>query len=744
LTTGLNPSRGARLRNVASRLLVCASILAAGLSWPSGEARGATGEPVDDVFTFVPEADAYVDSALPSASFGASTHLWVDASSQKQTFLRFRPSGFNGRTLTSVSLRLYQTDASPLGGSVWSMSSKAWDESVTWQTRPAIDGSLLGSYGTVQPSTWYELSLDPSLLSGDGQLSLAMDSASADGARWGSREHARPPQLVVEAVPIESDSFSFVPESDTYVDASRPASSFGTSSSLYADASPVKQSFLRFRVAGIEGRTVTRIRLRMYQTDASPLGGRVHAITSHSWTESTTWETRPAIDGPLLGVFGPVASGRWYEANLGSSAIAGDGAISLAMDSLSSNGARWGSRQHVEFPQLIVDVARVPGLTLEGLSQVVAPHLGSSDPTFYGSNRRLALTEGGRLLALLGRHAQGVQLGWRDPGGGWMTTTRGDVENGLLLRGTGTGDWPASIAVARDSAGREHAWAAWSGWQSQSGASVLLRRLSELDAPGGPAIGPMVVVPSSGLGNSKVALAFERAPDGSLRGCIAWLQRAGDSWWNVAVAWFTDLDAAAPAFHDGTVIFGASSGGRIPTLVPVADGLRLIVRAPSGRLQVFGHQASAPLTSWWAGASGIKVGGSSVPGGVALGSGEVLAPVEGNTTDHVVTVQRFSSDGTQATIELQLTGYSQPSIAGDGTDAWLVMVRESDGYVVSRKFTAASGWDGTDRVEIGPEGGGNLSWPNLHREAGGRLRLLVRGPSGGSTRNAVLAYQRLG
>lgn len=52
--------------------------------------------------------------------------------------------------------------------------------------------------------------------------------------------------------------------------------------------------------------------------------------------------------------------------------------------------------------------------------------------------------------------------------------------------------------------------------------------------------------------------------------------------------------------------------------------------------------------------------------------------------------------------------------------------------------------DGTDRVEIGPEGEGNLSWPNLLREAGGRLRLLVRGPAGGSTRNAVLAYERLG
>ncbi|MGH2572455.1 MAG: DUF7594 domain-containing protein [Actinomycetota bacterium] len=731
-----------RLRIAASRMLALVILVTSSFVWPQGSVQDATAAPPTDVFTFGPEADAYVDSAQPSTSFGASRYLWVDASSVKRSFLRFQLTGLNGRTLTSVRLRLYQTDASPLGGSVWSMSSNAWDESVTWQTRPAIDGSLLGSFESVQPSTWYELGLDQSLITGDGPLSLAMDSSHSDGARWGSREHARPPQLVVEAVPIESDSFSFVPEADTYVDSSRPASSFGTSSSLYADASPVKQSFLRFRVAGIEGRTVTRVRLRLYQTDSSPLGGRVHSITSNIWTELMTWETRPAVDGPLLGVFGTVASGRWYEANLGSSAVASDGPLSLAILSTSSNGARWGSGQHAEFPQLVVDVSRVPGLTLDGLSQVAAPYFGSSDPTYFAANRRLALTEGGRMLAVFGRHSRGVQLAWRDPGGGWMTRTIGAVGNGLLLGGSGTGDWPASIAVARDSAGRQHAWAVWSGSNSQSGASVMLRRLSDLDSAEGPTVGPIVVVPSAGIGNSKVDLAFESAPDGSLRGCIAWLQRIDASSWNVAVTWFTDLDADQPVFHDGAVIFNSSSGARMATLVPVTDGLRMIVRGPTGRLQVFGHDASAPLANWWAWGSGIKVSGSSVPGGVALGSGEVLAPVEGDTSAHVVTVQRFSADGVQVATDLRLTGYSQPSIAGDGTDAWLVMIRRSDGYVVSRRFTAGSGWDGADRVEIGPEGGGNLAWPNVLRDAEGRLRLLVRGPSGGTNRNAVLAYQR--
>jgi hypothetical protein len=323
-----------------------------------------------------------------------------------------------------------------------------------------------------------------------------------------------------------------------------------------------------------------------------------------------------------------------------------------------------------------------------------------------------------------------------------MMKSRGEAENGLLLGGTGTGDWVASIAVGRDSSGEEHAWVVWSGTTAQSSASVELRRLSDLDSAEGPNVGPVTTVASSGLGNSKVDLAFETPPDGGLRGCITWLQRVGSSSWNVTLIWFTDLDVDQPSFHDRKVLFGATSGGRNGTLIPVPAGLRLVARNRAGRLQLFAHDQATPLTSWTGGARGVAVGGSSVPAGDALPSGEVLTAVESDTAGHVVVVQRFSANGGSATVDLQLTGYREPSVVADGPGALLVMIRDADGFVVSRAYSPSSGWDSTERLEIGPEGGGNHAWPNVLRQAGGRLRLIVRGPAGGPSQTAVLGMDR--
>jgi hypothetical protein len=127
---------------------------------------------------------------------------------------------------------------------------------------------------------------------------------------------------------------------------------------------------------------------------------------------------------------------------------------------------------------------------------------------------------------------------------------------------------------------------------------------------------------------------------------------------------------------------------------------------------------------------------------VSLASGDVLAAIESDTSAHKVTVQRFASGGA-ASVDLQLSGYSMPTIATDGERAWIVMIRNSDGYVVSRSFSAAAGWSEQDREELGAAGGGNYAWPNLLSDATGRLRFIVRGPSGASQRSAVLAVQRL-
>ena len=188
-------------------------------------------------------------------------------------------------------------------------------------------------------------------------------SAWSDG---GARQHevtvpATDSTLTASYTPDTGvETLKFTPEADTWVDATRPTTSFGTSSQFEVDTSPQSQSFVRFRVAGIAGRQVRAVRLRMYQRDASRTGGRVFSMSSNSWLESMTWNNRPAIDGAQLAEFGAVTAGNWYEVPLAPGAVSADGLVSFGLDSASSDGSTWGSRTYTNKPELQVDVGGAP------------------------------------------------------------------------------------------------------------------------------------------------------------------------------------------------------------------------------------------------------------------------------------------------------------------------------------------------------------------------------------------------
>lgn len=722
---------------------------------------GGASAQTTSTLTLTPVADAYVDAATPGTSYGTTGSLKVDASSVKQSFMKFSISGIGTRYVTDVRLRLWQKDTSPFGGRVARISSNSWDESVTWNSRPAIDGATLGSFGPVSAGAWYEISLGQAVAA-DGTITLAMDSTNSDGSRWGSRNSDNPPQLIVTLAdkpkptpppttsptptptpppppPGDRDVFTFRPTGDAYVSAGSPGTSYGTSTFLYADSSPVMQSFLRFDVSGLAGRTITDVKLRVFVNDPSPAGGAVHRVPSTTWTEGISYSTRPSYDAAALGSFGAVSLNQWHEVSLGP-IVSGNGPIALAVDSANADAARWSSRETVNPPQLIVETAAVPGYTADGLMEVASPYTGSSDPTYYPSNRRLAITQSGRLLALHGRHSSGVQLAWRDAGGGWQTRTTGAVTDGLLLGNTGTGDWPASIGVARDSGGTQHAWAVWSGAGENEVRPVQLRRLSNLDASTGPSVGPAVDVSPTGVVQDRVDLAFETTSSGAKRGAVVWVKKTSDTSWDLLVSWFTNLDTATPSFTTPTVLATANNSNVTATLVPTPSGLAVVARTGTGSIRTFTHDADDPLGTWSTGAAGVGASYKARPSAVALASGQVVAAFDADTTNNIVKVQRFSSTGAPVAAELTLTGYAQPALAGDGTNLWLVLIRKSDGAVVSREYTPGGGWSTTDRVEI--SGVAGLAYPNTLRETDGRLRFLVRGPAGTSSRSAALSYQR--
>lgn len=551
--------------------------------------------------------------------------------------------------------------------------------------------------------------------------------------------------LMAGPAAAQAQTLTFTPVADTYVSSSAATTNYGKSADLWTDASPSRKGYLRFNVSGTAGLHVTGVRLRMYQRDKSPAGGDVYSISSNTWSESATnYDNRPAIDGPLRASFGSVAAKKWYTVALSSGAVGADGLVSFAVSSRNSDGASWASRETSNKPQLLVDVTAAPP-SADGLSQVAAPALGSSDPTYYAGEHRLAATAGGRVLALYGKHLDGVQLAWRDGAGAWQTATTGRVSDGRLLQDTGTGDWPASIAVARDSSGAEHAWVVWSGYGYSKLRPVQMVRLSNLDSPSGPSVGPIETIDDAPYGAYRADIGFERAADGTLRGCVLWAKRtdSGSTNFQMLTGWFTDLDSDTPSVHDLTAIYNGGLSSRFGTLVPVAGGIKAVAKGGNDWLRTYSHDGATALTSWSAGSGTITVPGGVSPAAVALSSGDVVAAVDTDTTNHVITVQRFSATGAPSAPELQLTGYAQPTLATDGSNVWLVSVRQSDGYLVSREFVAGSGWTAADRVEAGAEGGGNYQWPNALRDAQGKLRFITRGPVGPTAdQNAVLFLQR--
>ena len=157
-----------------------------------------------------------------------------------------------------------------------------------------------------------------------------------------------------------TETLVFPAAADTYVDAALPTTNFNADGHLRADADPVRISYLRFTVAGLNKRAVVeaRVRLQVNSTLADS-GGTIHRITDDIWDEATlTYDTRPAIDGPALSTLGPVASGDIVEFDLGT-AITTDGTYSLAIDSASPDGVSYKSAASVvgQKPILLVTVA---------------------------------------------------------------------------------------------------------------------------------------------------------------------------------------------------------------------------------------------------------------------------------------------------------------------------------------------------------------------------------------------------
>ena len=139
-------------------------------------------------------ADARVLSASPTTNHGSVSRLDVDDPGE-HSYLRFNVSGVTG-PVTSAVLRLYVTNGSSNGPSLYPTSSDWSETTITWNNKPAATGGAAANLGAISSGGWVDLNIT-TIMTGDGSYDFVLQPDSTDGASFYSREGSSPPQLVV-------------------------------------------------------------------------------------------------------------------------------------------------------------------------------------------------------------------------------------------------------------------------------------------------------------------------------------------------------------------------------------------------------------------------------------------------------------------------------------------------------------------------------------------------------------------
>lgn len=163
----------------------------------------SVGSSTPATLTFEPSDDAMVKSSSPTKNYGNDSTLRLRAGDpQYYSFLKFTVTGVSGM-IQSATLRLYVTDGSNDGGTVYLVSnayrnsSTPWQESgITWNNAPAISGAPLAAATNAAAGTWVEYDVT-SAVAGNSTYSFGMSSASTNSIYFSSKEAAFPPELVI-------------------------------------------------------------------------------------------------------------------------------------------------------------------------------------------------------------------------------------------------------------------------------------------------------------------------------------------------------------------------------------------------------------------------------------------------------------------------------------------------------------------------------------------------------------------
>ena len=166
----------------------------------------------------------------------------------------------------------------------------------------------------------------------------------------------QPPPPPPPPPPPTQTTLTINPSADAYTLRDTKNANFGSATTLDVDGSPETRTYLKFSVAGIGSKTIVSAKLRLFVVDPSNDGGRLHRVTSTSWSEGNIkWTNQPDYQATVLGSLGAVTTGVWYEIDV-KAVVTADGTYSFALESTSTDGVDYVSREGAAAnrPQLVI------------------------------------------------------------------------------------------------------------------------------------------------------------------------------------------------------------------------------------------------------------------------------------------------------------------------------------------------------------------------------------------------------
>ncbi|MGE5549673.1 MAG: DNRLRE domain-containing protein [Bacteroidota bacterium] len=359
-----------------------------------------------EITAFNPEADAYVMSENPTLNYGTANVLIVKGPGgtlQREAYIRFNLSGLGATSVASATLKLYATNL-PNGGTpsvkVMSVNADTWSESsLTWNNKPAYNGTALDTVTVNAINTWYNLDVtawvNSNLGAGDAQISLALiglntenlsiqfSSSDATGnipvlevKSSGGTSTPTPvptptptvtptvtpsptptstptptptvtPTPTPSPTPTPGEISTFNPAADAYVMSENPTTNYGTANVEIVKGpggTLQREAYVRFDLSSLGASSVVSATLKLYAVSL-PNGGtpgvRVMSVNSDAWTETgITWNNKPAYNTPALATQTITAINAWYTFDItawvNSNLASGDKQISLALVGLSA------------------------------------------------------------------------------------------------------------------------------------------------------------------------------------------------------------------------------------------------------------------------------------------------------------------------------------------------------------------------------------------------------------------------